>query len=143
MFSGVRHKFLESYSFRIVFTSVRRRCSGRVYSSIRSKVHTFLYRVNTECKTFTCVRTNLVRSNCYPGSIDEGKASGKILVCVDTDPTLTRRVKKSVAEGAGAKGLILIDDDEKGVPFDSGTFPFAEVGSDVGLQILKYLNSTK
>lgn len=83
------------------------------------------------------------RSNCYPGSIDEGKASGKILVCVDTDPTLTRRVKKSVAEGAGAKGLILIDDDEKGVPFDSGSFPFTEVGSDAGLQILKYLNSTK
>ncbi|KAG6500845.1 hypothetical protein ZIOFF_040703 [Zingiber officinale] len=82
-------------------------------------------------------------SNCYPGSIDERKASGKILVCVDTDPTLTRRVKKSVAEGAGAKGLILIDEEEKGVPFDSGSFPFAEVGSDVGLQILKYLNSTK
>ncbi|KAJ8505846.1 hypothetical protein OPV22_006732 [Ensete ventricosum] len=82
-------------------------------------------------------------SNCYPGSLDADKAAGKIVVCVGADPTVTRRVKKLVAQGAGAKGLILIDEDEKGVPFDSGSFPFSEVGNDVGAQILEYMNSTK
>ncbi|RRT70575.1 hypothetical protein BHE74_00004574 [Ensete ventricosum] len=70
-------------------------------------------------------------------------AAGKILVCVDTDPSVTRRIKKLVAEGARAKGLILVDEAERGVPFDSGSFPFSEVESDVGAQILKYINSTK
>ncbi|CAL9171858.1 unnamed protein product [Musa hybrid cultivar] len=82
-------------------------------------------------------------SNCYPGSLDADKAAGKIIVCVDTDPTVTRRIKKLVAEGARAKGLILVDEAERGVPFDSGSFPFSEVENDVGVQILKYINSTK
>ena len=85
----------------------------------------------------------LIHSNCYPGSLDADKTAGKIIVCVGTDPTVTRRVKKLVAQGARAKGLILIDEDEKGVPFDSGSFPFSEVGNDVGAQILEYMNSTK
>ena len=46
-------------------------------------------------------------------------------------------------EDAKAKGLILIDEDETGVPFDSGVFSFVEVGALVGLEILHYLNSTK
>lgn len=75
--------------------------------------------------------------------MDAEKAAGKIILCVDSDPTVTRRVKKLVAEGARAKGLILIDEAEKGVPFDSGSYPFSEVGNDAGAQILKYINSTK
>ncbi|EHA8586345.1 CO(2)-response secreted protease [Cocos nucifera] len=82
-------------------------------------------------------------SNCYPGSLDTEKAAGKIIICVDSDPTVPRRVKKLVAEGAQAEGLILIDEAEKGVPFDSGSYPFSEVGNDAGVQILKYINSTK
>lgn len=82
-------------------------------------------------------------SNCYPGSLDAQKAAGKIVVCVSTDPMVSRRVMKLVAEGAGARGLIIIDDAEKDVPFDSGSFPFSQVGIDVGAQILEYLNSTK
>ncbi|CAA6654457.1 unnamed protein product [Spirodela intermedia] len=82
-------------------------------------------------------------SNCYPGSLDSEKAAGKIVVCVESDPTVTRRVKKLVAEGAGASGLIVIDNVEKGVSFDSGTFPFSEVGKRAGTQILRYINSTR
>ncbi|RWV93587.1 hypothetical protein GW17_00043947, partial [Ensete ventricosum] len=84
----------------------------------------------------------LFHSNCYPGSLDADKAAGKIIVCVDTDPTVTKRTKKTAAEGAGAKGLILVDEAERGVPFNSGSFPFSEVANDVGAQILKYINST-
>ncbi|KAG6466457.1 CO(2)-response secreted protease-like [Zingiber officinale] len=82
-------------------------------------------------------------SNCYPGSIDADKAAGKILVCVNTDPSVTRRIKKSVAEGAKAKGMILMDEVEKEVPFDSGSFPFSQIGNDMGDQILRYINSTR
>ncbi|KAF8403567.1 hypothetical protein HHK36_011671 [Tetracentron sinense] len=82
-------------------------------------------------------------SNCYPGSLDSKKAFGKIIICVDADPAIPRRMKKLVAEAAGARGVILIDDAEKGVPLDSGVFPFSEVGDMAGLQMLKYINSTK
>ena len=81
--------------------------------------------------------------NCYPGSLDPKKVAGKIVVCTNDDPTITRRIKKLVVEDAKAKGLILIDEDETGVPFDSGVFSFVEVGALVGLEILHYLNSTK
>ncbi|KAJ4807094.1 hypothetical protein LUZ62_019660 [Rhynchospora pubera] len=82
-------------------------------------------------------------SNCYPGSLDADKTEGKIVVCVSTDATVSRRVKKLVAEGARAKGLILIDEAEKNIPFDSGSFAFSQVGTDAGTQILAYINSTK
>ena len=71
------------------------------------------------------------------------KVAGKILVYANDDPTVTRRIKKLVVEDAKAKGAILIDEDEKGVPFDSGVFSFVEVGSGAGSHILNYINSTK
>lgn len=71
------------------------------------------------------------------------KTKGKIVVCVSTDSTVSRKVKRLVAEDARAEGLILIDESTKGVPFDSGNFPFSQVGSDAGSQILAYINSTK
>ncbi|KAK3159858.1 hypothetical protein QOZ80_1BG0051950 [Eleusine coracana subsp. coracana] len=82
-------------------------------------------------------------SNCYPGSLDAQKVAGKIVVCVATDATVSRRVKKLVAEGMGARGLLLIDDAEKDVPLVSGGFAFSQVGVDAGAQILQYINSTK
>lgn len=80
--------------------------------------------------------------NCYPGSLDPKKAAGKIVVCVDDDPVVSRRIKKLVVQDMNAKGLIFITEVERG-PFDSGIFPFAEVVGVEGLQILKYINSTK
>lgn len=71
------------------------------------------------------------------------KTKGKIVVCVSTSSTVRRKVKKLVAEDAHAKGLIVIDESEKGIPFDSGNFPFSQVGSDAGSQIIAYINSTK
>ncbi|KAK3163426.1 hypothetical protein QOZ80_1AG0003510 [Eleusine coracana subsp. coracana] len=82
-------------------------------------------------------------SNCYPGSLDAQKVAGKIVVCVATDATVSRRVKKLVAEGMGARGLLLIDDADKDVPLVSGGFAFSQVGVDAGAQILDYINSTK
>ncbi|KAM2156140.1 hypothetical protein ACFX1R_041872 [Malus domestica] len=81
--------------------------------------------------------------NCYPGSLDQKKVVGKIVVCVDDDPAVSRRIKKLVVADTKAKGLILIDEAEKGLPFDSGIFPFTEVGNTAGFQILEYINSTK
>nr|CAB3476921.1 unnamed protein product [Digitaria exilis] len=82
-------------------------------------------------------------SNCYPGSLDAQKVAGKIVVCVSTEPTVSRRVKKLVAEGSGAMGLVLIDDAEKDVPFVAGGFAMSQVGTDAGAQILEYINTTK
>jgi hypothetical protein len=62
--------------------------------------------------------------------------AGKIVVCVSTDPMVSRRVKKLVAE-------VLIDDAEKDVPFVAGGFALSQVGTDAGAQILEYINSTK
>ncbi|XP_020534057.1 CO(2)-response secreted protease isoform X2 [Jatropha curcas] len=82
-------------------------------------------------------------SNCDPGSLDREKVAGKILVCTDSEFSVPRQIKKLVVEDAGAKGMLLIHEDEKGVPFDSGVFPFSELGSFAASQLLKYINSTK
>ncbi|XP_014753845.1 CO(2)-response secreted protease isoform X2 [Brachypodium distachyon] len=84
-------------------------------------------------------------SNCYPGSLDPEKVRGKIVVCVGSTGTMmaSRRVKKVVAEGSGASGLVLIDDAKMDEPYDAGSFAFSQVGSHVGAQILDYINSTK
>jgi hypothetical protein len=75
--------------------------------------------------------------------LDPKKAAGKIVVCVDDDPITSGRIKKLVVEDVKAKGLIFISETQRGVPFDSGIFPFAQVGTIEGLQILKYINSTR
>ncbi|KAI4339120.1 hypothetical protein MLD38_024092 [Melastoma candidum] len=81
--------------------------------------------------------------NCYPGSLDPKKVSGKIVVCINSDPTLTRRVKKLVVEGVGAKGMVLVDGTLMGNPFDAGLFPFTQVDDSAGSEILKYIGTTK
>lgn len=81
--------------------------------------------------------------NCYPGSLDFKKVAGKIVVCVDTDPAMSRRTKKLVVEDAKAKGMIFVSSNMKGNPFDSGVFPFTQVDAIVEYKILKYMNSTK
>ncbi|KAI3848188.1 hypothetical protein MKX03_022363, partial [Papaver bracteatum] len=82
-------------------------------------------------------------SNCYPGSLDSKKAAGKIIVCVSMDPTVSRLIMKSVVGDANAKGMILINEAEKGAPFESGVFPFSQMGDVDGAKILKYIKATK
>ncbi|XP_061343243.1 CO(2)-response secreted protease-like [Gastrolobium bilobum] len=81
--------------------------------------------------------------NCIPGSLDYNKTAGNIVVCVNDDPTISRRIKKLVVQDARAMGMILIDEDNKDVSFDAGVFPFTQVGNLEGNQILEYINSTK
>ncbi|XP_073156865.1 CO(2)-response secreted protease-like [Henckelia pumila] len=81
--------------------------------------------------------------NCMPGSIDYNKAAGKIVVCVNDDPMVSRRIKKLVVEDAKAKGMILIDYEGENSPMDSGTYPFSQVGQNIGSHLLHYINSTK
>ncbi|KAL1346471.1 hypothetical protein HN51_020121 [Arachis hypogaea] len=81
--------------------------------------------------------------NCYPGSLDYNKVAGKIVVCVNDDPTISRKIKKLVLQDAKAMGMILIDEEKKDVPFDAAVFPFSEVTNLEGHQILRYINSTK
>ncbi|OMO51969.1 hypothetical protein COLO4_37445 [Corchorus olitorius] len=81
--------------------------------------------------------------SCYPGSLDPEKVKGKIIVCFDGFPFVSREIKKLVAEDAQAKGMILINQNGKGAPYDSGPFPFTEVESAIGYKILKYINSNK
>ncbi|XP_004514295.1 CO(2)-response secreted protease-like [Cicer arietinum] len=81
--------------------------------------------------------------NCYPGSLDYNKVAGKIVVCVNDDPNISRRIKKLVLQDARAMGMILVDENNRDVSFDAGAFPFTEIGNLEGHQILQYINSTK
>ncbi|XP_030534543.1 CO(2)-response secreted protease-like isoform X3 [Rhodamnia argentea] len=81
--------------------------------------------------------------NCLPGSIDRTKVAGKIVICIDTDPMGSTRIKTLVVEDAKAKGMILISENQNGVPFDSGVFPFTQVDHVAGYKILKYISSAK
>ncbi|KAJ4720460.1 Subtilisin-like protease [Melia azedarach] len=90
---------------------------------------------------------------CQPGSYDPEKVAGKILVCIRSELIDTKEVMQSVASNINAeaksltsiaKGLIIVNDDEKIWPSSSaGIFPYAEVGKLAGLQIIKYINSNK
>ncbi|KAK4487651.1 hypothetical protein RD792_005695 [Penstemon davidsonii] len=83
--------------------------------------------------------------NCIPGSLDTRKVAGKIVVCVNDEPTVSRKIKKLVVEDSRAKGVIIIDGEGESSydsPFDSGTYPFSEVEATMGSKILHYINST-
>ncbi|KAL6327075.1 hypothetical protein AAG906_013822 [Vitis piasezkii] len=105
----------------------------------------------TRSKTYPLARSEDVAAaftpssdarTCYPGSLDPKKVRGKIIVC-SGDGSNPRRIQKLVVEDAKAIGMILIDESQKGSPFESGIYPFTEVGDIAGFHILKYINSTK
>ncbi|KAK6163087.1 hypothetical protein DH2020_002928 [Rehmannia glutinosa] len=81
--------------------------------------------------------------NCIPGSLDPTKVTGKIIVCMNDDLSVSRRIKRLVVEDAKGKGVIIVNGQGQITPFDSGTYPFAEVGQTVASQILHYINSTR
>ncbi|KAL6493815.1 hypothetical protein OROGR_031724 [Orobanche gracilis] len=81
--------------------------------------------------------------NCIPGSLDSRKVAGKIVVCMNDKPDVSRTIKRLVVEDAKGKGIIVVDEQGDITPFDSGTYPFVQVGQTVGSQILHYINSTK
>ncbi|KAH6794314.1 hypothetical protein C2S52_004791 [Perilla frutescens var. hirtella] len=82
--------------------------------------------------------------NCIPGSLDPKKVAGKIVVCMNEDTSVSRRIKQLVVQDAGGKGAILMQRGGGHInPYDSGAFPFVEVGQDIGSQILHYINSTR
>ncbi|KAL6562907.1 hypothetical protein OROHE_005494 [Orobanche hederae] len=62
---------------------------------------------------------------------------------MNDETDVSRTIKRLVVEDAKGKGIIIIDRQGDITPFDSGTYPFAQVGQTVGSQILHYINSTK
>ncbi|KDP40601.1 hypothetical protein JCGZ_24600 [Jatropha curcas] len=73
---------------------------------------------------------------CIPGSLDPEKASGKIIVCITSDPTIR-------TELAEAKGLILVAEILEVPHTSTGSFPFTEVRKNAEHMILNYIKSTK
>ncbi|KAK6119197.1 hypothetical protein DH2020_047071 [Rehmannia glutinosa] len=81
--------------------------------------------------------------NFSPLRPDPTKVTGKIIVCMNDDPSVSRRIKRLVVEDAKGKGVIIVNGQGQITPFDSGTYPFAEVGQTIASQILHYINSTR
>eukprot|EP01018_Ginkgo_biloba_P039188 Gb_34020 [translate_table: standard] len=82
-------------------------------------------------------------SNCYPGSLDRAKAKGKIVVCSNSDTTISRRLKKATVQSSEGRGMILVDDLGQSVAFNYGTFPLTTVSNASGSEILSYIRSTR
>ncbi|PHU25613.1 hypothetical protein BC332_03945 [Capsicum chinense] len=82
-------------------------------------------------------------SYCLDSSLNRTKAKGKVLVCRHAGSSSESKLEKSnIVKKAGAVGMILIDEADKGVaiPF---TIPAATVGKRIGNKILAYINNTR
>ncbi|GFP97709.1 co(2)-response secreted protease [Phtheirospermum japonicum] len=77
-------------------------------------------------------------SNCVPGSLDDDKVKGKIVLCEHK----VKGRKFDSLKSQGAIGMILIDDIQSQVPFQYGTSPIAAVSEEDGARIRFYINST-
>ncbi|KAL5802079.1 hypothetical protein ACOSQ4_030384 [Xanthoceras sorbifolium] len=80
---------------------------------------------------------------CKPGTLDQRKVKGKILVCVRGE---NGRVEKGyVAAKAGAVGMILANNEESGneVLADAHLLPASHINFTDGQSVFAYINSTK
>ncbi|KAL3514801.1 hypothetical protein ACH5RR_027518 [Cinchona calisaya] len=82
-------------------------------------------------------------SACFPGSLNQKKVKGKILVCEDSDGVYSPREKLQAILSQGGIGLLLINDDLTHVASLYGSLPVATVTSEDGADILSYINSTR
>ncbi|GFP80263.1 co(2)-response secreted protease [Phtheirospermum japonicum] len=84
-------------------------------------------------------------SNCIPGSLDDRKVQGKIVLCQNKDVLYGATKKFEVLKEQGAIGLILITNYERQVEYTYGTpptSPIAIVDEGDGALIQFYINST-
>ncbi|KAL2249999.1 UNVERIFIED_CONTAM: CO(2)-response secreted protease [Sesamum indicum] len=91
-----------------------------------------------EGQNFTSSNCN---RNCIPGSLDDSKVKGKIVLCENKDEDYGSKYKYDTLKSQGAVGMILVDNDERQVPSKYGTFPIAAVTEADGAQILSYIKS--
>lgn len=81
--------------------------------------------------------------NCIPGSLDDGKVKGKIVLCENKDEEYVPRDKFDILKSQGAIGMIVIDNDQRQVASKYGTSPIAAVTEEDGTEILSYINSNR
>ncbi|KAL0360513.1 UNVERIFIED_CONTAM: CO(2)-response secreted protease [Sesamum radiatum] len=79
--------------------------------------------------------------NCIPGSLDDSKVKGKIVLCENKDEDYGAKDKFNTLKSQGAVGMILVDNNDRQVPSKYGTFPIAAVTEEDGAQILSYIKS--
>ncbi|KAL6506693.1 hypothetical protein OROHE_022525 [Orobanche hederae] len=84
-------------------------------------------------------------SNCVPGSLDDAKVNGTIVLCENKDGEYGTRAKFVMLKSQGAIAMIVIDNDRGQVPSRFGTSPIdpiVVVDEEDGARILSYINST-
>ena len=80
---------------------------------------------------------------CIEGSLDEGKAKGKIVVCIRGK---NARVEKGQeVRRAGGVGLVLVNDEASGNEMiaDAHVLPATHITYSDGIALLDYLNSSR
>ncbi|GFP97717.1 co(2)-response secreted protease [Phtheirospermum japonicum] len=80
-------------------------------------------------------------SNCVPGSLDDAKVRGKIVLC-DYKDAHKLLEKIDTLKKQGAIGMILIHNLLRTFAYDYGTSPVVGVTEEDGNQIRSYINST-
>ncbi|GFP98240.1 co(2)-response secreted protease [Phtheirospermum japonicum] len=81
-------------------------------------------------------------SNCVPGSLDDAKVRGNIVLC-DYKDTHGISDKIDTLMKQGAVGIIMIHNRLRRFAFDFGTTPFISVTEEDGAHIRSYINSTR
>ncbi|KAI8013913.1 CO(2)-response secreted protease [Camellia lanceoleosa] len=76
--------------------------------------------------------------NCYPGTLDDYKVKGRIVICENDEVEYMIKEKVYGIKSQGGIGVIMIDDEEKILASSYGYFPTSIVSSDDGDQILNY-----
>ncbi|KAK9140756.1 hypothetical protein Scep_010437 [Stephania cephalantha] len=100
-------------------------------------------RIISASEAFSGYFTPYQSSYCLESSLDNTKASGKVLVCRHAESSFESKLAKSVVvKKAGGVGMILIDEEDQDVaiPF---VIPAAIVGMHIGDRILSYVNSSR
>ncbi|CAN6165893.1 unnamed protein product [Urochloa humidicola] len=81
-------------------------------------------------------------SHCEPGTLDNSKIQGKIVLCNHSEGDTSKLVKADELNDAGAVGAIFVNDVERAVATTYLNFPATEVTSAAATAIQKYIAST-
>ncbi|CAN6223032.1 unnamed protein product [Urochloa humidicola] len=81
-------------------------------------------------------------SHCEPGTLDNSKIQGKIVLCNHSEGDTSKLEKADELKDAGAVGAIFVNDVERAVATTYLDFPATEVNSTAAAAIQKYIAST-
>lgn len=95
------------------------------------------------CREIHIIMVPIFNRSCYPGTLNETLASGKVILCFQSRSQRSAIPATTTVTSARGAGLIFAQFPSKDVSLSSGSLPCVQVDFAIGTNLLTYIRATR